>query len=110
MARSDKLGEFELFVLAAVIRLQGEAYGAAVRRDISDRTGRAPTVGAIYTTLARMEDKGIVTSALDDRASERAGRSKRFFTVTPLGQDVFDGATRSLGNMMEGLVDWQGQQ
>lgn len=102
-----KLGEFELIVLAAVIRLDGEAYGAAIRKDISDRTGRAPTVGAIYTTLARMEDKGLVTSSLGEATAERGGRPKRYFTITVEGREVFEAAAQSLGNMMAGLVSWQ---
>ncbi len=58
------LAEFELYVMLAVARLGDEAYGAAMLREITDRTGRPVSIGALYATLGRLEDKGLVHLSL----------------------------------------------
>ena len=64
------LGEFEHIVLLAILRLGDNAYGVTIRNEIQERTGREPAPGALYTTLDRLEDKGLLTSELgsDSRA------------------------------------------
>ena len=103
MNRSKSLGEFEIVVLAALLRLRDGAYGAAIRHEIETRTGRSPSVGAIYTTLSRMEAKGLVASKLGPPSPERGGRAKRFFRVTARGNKAFDAAVNALRNMLDGL-------
>src|SRR5688500_13779343 len=83
---SPPLGTLELTILLAVARLGNDAYGLAVRRDVSARTGRDYSVGAVYTTLERLETKGFVTSRSTAPLPTRGGRSRRQFRVTAAGQ------------------------
>src|SRR5262245_27632687 len=71
MGKGEHLGEFEQIVLLAVLRLGNGTYGAAIRREIEARTRRAPTVGALYRTLDRLEAKGYVRSWIGDSTPER---------------------------------------
>jgi len=104
MAKGDLLGEFEHLVLLAVLRLGADAYGMRVRSEIAVRTGRDVTIGAVYATLERLSDKGLVTSTLSDPTPERGGRAKRSFRLTGAGADAVNRATEDLANMQEGLV------
>lgn len=82
---SRLVGEFELAVLVCVSLLGDDAYGAAVRRAVSERLDRDCAVGAVYTTLQRLEDKGFVDSWVSDPTPVRGGRAKRCFAVTAVG-------------------------
>jgi DNA-binding PadR family transcriptional regulator len=79
------LGEFEQKVLVTVARLRENAYGVPIRKKLSELTGKDVSVGAVYTTLDRLEDKGLVISHLGDPTPERGGRAKRFFKITAPG-------------------------
>ena len=103
MARREYLGEFEQIVLLAILRLADEAYGVPIRLEIERRTGRALTVGALYSTLDRLQDKGYVSSVFGDPTPERGGRSKRYFTVKPLGLEALRASHAALAAMWEGL-------
>ena len=82
------IGEFELAVLLCVSLLRDEAYGAAVRRAVSERLARDCSVGAVYTTLQRLESKGLVESWTSDPTPVRGGRAKRVFAVTAAGDQA----------------------
>src|SRR5688572_11101681 len=103
MGRREYLGEFEQIVLLAILRLGDEAYGVPIRLEIERRTGRALTVGALYRTLDRLQDKGYVSSAFSDPTPERGGRSKRYFTVRPAGLQSLRASHEALTAMWEGL-------
>ena len=103
MARRESLGEFEHIVMLAILRLGEQAYGVPIRLDIERRTGRALTVGALYRTLDRLEDKGYVSSVFSDPRPERGGRSKRYFQVRPLGLRTLRASREALTAMWEGL-------
>ena len=81
----DYLGEFEQVVLLTLWRLGEGAYGVTIRREIEERTGRAVTLGGIYPTLDRLEQKGYVSSYTGEPTSERGGRAKRHFRLQPAG-------------------------
>ena len=98
------LGEFEQVVLLAVLRLGDEAYGVTIRREIATCTEREPAPGALYTTLERLEQKGLVTSTYGDPTPERGGRAKRYFTVTPSGVRSVARAQRAFQRLLKGLV------
>ena len=83
---SRAIGEFELATLLCVAALDDDAYGVTVRGAVSDRLGRDCAIGAIYTTLQRLEDKGLVRSRTSDPTPIRGGRAKRCFTVTAAGE------------------------
>ena len=103
MARREHLGEFEQIVLLAVLRLGEDAYGVPIRSEIERRTGRSLTVGALYRTLDRLENKGYVNSWFSDPTPERGGRSKRYFSVRPLGLRTLRASRDALSAMWEGL-------
>jgi PadR family transcriptional regulator PadR len=79
------LGEFEYLLLSASARLGAEAYGAAIRQDIERATGRRCSVGALYTTLDRLEEKGLIETWMGEATPQRGGRSKRMVRVTAKG-------------------------
>ncbi|MEO0425762.1 MAG: PadR family transcriptional regulator [Pseudomonadota bacterium] len=104
MNASKPLGEFELTVMAAVMHLGDGAYGAAISEEICARTGRRPAVGAIYTTLSRMEDKALVSSRVGDPMEGRGGRPRRYFQITADGEVVFRASVQSLKQMLDGIA------
>jgi DNA-binding PadR family transcriptional regulator len=103
MPSREYLGEFEQIVLLAVLRLAKNAYGVPIRQEIESRTHRAVSVGALYSTLDRLEGKGYLASRFADPTAERGGRSKRFFRVEPLGLKAFKRSQHALAVMLEGL-------
>lgn len=97
------LGEFEVLLLSAVVRLGEEAYGAEVAREIQRRTGRDASPGAVYTGLERLEAKGLVTSAVGEPTPERGGRRKRHFMVRPAGARALSESLEAIGSMSHNL-------
>src|SRR5262247_3053683 len=79
------LGEFEYLVLSAAARLGSEAYGASIRESVEAATGTACSIGALYTTIDRLEAKGLITSWMGEATPQRGGRSKRMVRVTGKG-------------------------
>lgn len=104
MAKAKHLGEFEIMLLAALMRLGDQAYGVSVRQEIERRGGRSVSIGAVYTTLSRLERKGYVKSSLGAPSAVRGGRAKRFFRVTTAGADALKKAMATLNRMVEGLA------
>jgi PadR family transcriptional regulator, regulatory protein PadR len=97
------LGTLELATLLAVSRLGEKAYGLAVKRDLAARTGRDYSSGALYTTLQRLEDKGLVTSRHSDPLPVRGGRSRRHFTLTAAGARALRQAERHAASIWGGV-------
>ena len=97
------LGELEQLVLLALLRLEKDAYGVAIRREILERTGRSVTPGAIYPTLDRLEGRGLVTSRMGEPSPERGGRSRRYFAVTAAGLAEIRRSWNHAFAMAEGL-------
>lgn len=87
----------------ALVRLGADAYGVSIRDDIEGRTGRAVSAGALYTALARMENRGFVDSRLGEPTPERGGKRKRLYTVRPAGERALAEAYESLRLMASGL-------
>jgi PadR family transcriptional regulator, regulatory protein PadR len=105
MPRPNYLGEFELLVMLAVIRLDEGAYGVPISREIEHQTGRDVAFGTVYATLERLQAKGFVRSALGDATAERGGRAKRFFRVTATGMRTVRETKRSLVRLWQGLPE-----
>jgi len=97
------LGALELTTLLAVARLKDNAYGLAIRRDLAARTGRDYSVGALYTTLQRLEDKGLLTSRHSEPLPVRGGRSRRHFTLTGAGERALREAERHAASIWAGI-------
>jgi DNA-binding PadR family transcriptional regulator len=103
MAHRGYLGEFELMVLLALIRLGDGAYGVPISREIERRSGREAALGSVYAALERLEEKGLATSRLGDPTAERGGRAKRYFRVTAQGLREVRETQRALVNLWRGL-------
>ena len=103
------IGEFELAVLLCVSLLQEEAYGAAVRREVSKRLERDCSVGAVYTTLQRLESKRLVESWTSDPTPVRGGRARRCFAVTTAGAHAIKNAQTTARRLWSGHgLRWSG--
>lgn len=80
------LGELEYHLIAVAARLGEHAYGAAIQRDLAETTGRRCSTGALYTTLERLESKGLIETWMGNATAERGGRRKRMVRVTGKGE------------------------
>ena len=94
-----RFGSLELTVLNSVARLGEEAYGLGVRRDVSELLGHDYSVGAIYTTLARLEDQGLVRSSTTAPVPMRGGRSRRQFRLSAAGRKALSEAEQLAARM-----------
>lgn len=101
--KSAPLGEFELVVLLAVIQLQDEAYPVAIRDEIQARTQRDVSRPAVFITLERLEDKGLLSSRYGDPTPVRGGRAKRFFAPTKAGLSAVQQSLDTFAAMSRGL-------
>jgi DNA-binding PadR family transcriptional regulator len=82
------LGEFEELVLLTVAALDDNAYGVSIQQDIETRCDRSISIGALHSTITRLEEKGFLKSWLGGATQERGGRSKRYFEVTQSGKII----------------------
>ena len=83
-----QLGEFEEIALLTVAILNGEAYGVSIIEEIESKVERSVSLGAIQTSLKRLEDKGFVNSAFGEATKIRGGKRKRYYTITGEGQKI----------------------
>jgi len=100
---ADILGAFEQAVLLAVLRLDEDAYGRAILRDVQSRLERDVAPGAVHATLERLEQKGFVTSRVGGGTAIRDGRARRFYRVEPAGVRALDDARYSLDRVWRGV-------
>jgi DNA-binding PadR family transcriptional regulator len=100
----QNLGELEQVLLLGLLQLGGESYGAALRAEILDRTGRSITPGAIYPTLDRLETRGLLRSRMGGAISERGGRARRYFSITARGLREVKAAWRLTSALAAGLT------
>ena len=103
MAKGDFVGEFELYVMLALTHLGDGAYGVTIRREIEARTGRTVAIGAVYATLARLEEKGLVRFRVSDPQPVQGGRARKYFSLTGAGVRALRHSTAMLARMMAGL-------
>jgi PadR family transcriptional regulator PadR len=103
MGNREYLGEFEQVVLLALLRLGDTGYGLTIRREIQQRIGRTTSLGALYSTLNRLEAKGFVSSWLADPTPQRGGKAKRYFRIESEGVLALQRTQRMLSLMGEGL-------
>ncbi|HEY4246495.1 MAG TPA: helix-turn-helix transcriptional regulator [Lacunisphaera sp.] len=97
------LGDFEQIVLLAVLRLKKNAYGVTIREEIATKAGRDPSPGALYTTIVRLEDKGLLKSRFGDPTPERGGRAKRFVELTDEGIAAVASTQRAYRRLLQGV-------
>lgn len=111
MTKRKFLGEFEQVVLLAVARQRGEGYGMSLRREIEANADRTVSIGAIYATLERLEEKRYVRSHEGDSTPERGGRARRHFAITRAGSKALLRSREMLEGMWDGVdLDDEGQE
>ncbi len=100
----ELIGMFEQVVLLAVFGLEDAAYGRSVLREVelALTRERSVTAGAVYTTLDRLEGKGLLTSRLEDGTPERGGRARRFYRLTAAGASALNGTRSTIDKMWQG--------
>jgi PadR family transcriptional regulator, regulatory protein PadR len=111
MAGAFSLGTFDLMILLALMRLDDDAYGVPIAREIEETSGRVVALATLYATLTRLEKKGLVSSHLGEPTAERGGRAKRYFRVTARGlravreaQRVFTSLWTGIPTLKEGVM------
>ena len=110
MQKGHYLGEMELMVLLAVVRLADEAYGVPISKELLILAKREISLGSIYAALDRLERKGFVSSSLGDSTPERGGRAKRYFRVTATGVRALKTARTALTNLWTGIPQLEGSR
>jgi len=99
------LGEFEQQVLLTVLRMGGEAYSVPMVLQMEERSGREVSQAAVYIALRRLEEKGLVSSRMEDPESTGTGRERRYFRVEPAALDELREARRTMERFWDGLED-----
>jgi PadR family transcriptional regulator PadR len=103
VGKGEFLGEFEHLVLLAVLRLEDGAYGLTVRRELATETGRNITIGAVYSTLDRLERKELLLSHRTEPEQRPGGRSRRQFALTAAGRSSLAEARARIDRMWQGV-------
>ena len=103
MTKGNYLGEFELIVLLALVRLDEPAYGMSIYDEILDATGRAVSIQAVYVTLSRLERKGYVESRVGESTVERGGRARKYYTARPAGLSALSLSRAMFDNLWAGV-------
>ena len=111
MAKPDSLGQFEQLVLTAILSLREDAYGVTIHAKVQE-LARPKTValGAVYVTLDRLEDKGLVTSWLTDPTPERGGRAKRCYRLEALGEQALQESAATAKRIWDTIVEVWGKE
>ena len=97
------VGEFEHLVLLALVRLGNGAYGASIRREIRDRTGRDVSVGTVYMALGRLKEKKMIASYVGLPTAQRGGRRRKHYLIDREGERALGRAYRAVTAMSEGI-------
>jgi DNA-binding PadR family transcriptional regulator len=105
MKKADSVGQFEQIVLAAISMLRNEAYGLAIHAKISELAGRPVNLGAMYTTLDRLEDKGYIRSEEKEATPERGGRPKRYCYLEAAGAEALRESIATSQRVIEGVKE-----
>jgi PadR family transcriptional regulator PadR len=103
MPRRGYLGELELMVLLALVRLGEDAYGVPISRELQALAQRDVALGSVYAALDRVAEKGFVTSRLGEPTVERGGRAKRYFRITPSGLRAVKATRSALISLWSGV-------
>src|SRR5581483_6527718 len=111
MGRSDSLGQFEQLVLTAILKLRDDAYGVTIHTKVGELAQpKAASLGAVYVTLDRLEDKGFISSRLSDPTPERGGRSKRCYRLEALGERALQESAVTARRVWETVAEAWGKE
>jgi PadR family transcriptional regulator, regulatory protein PadR len=100
---ADLLGTFEQAVLLAVVRLGQDAYGRAILKEVQSRLEREVAAGAVYATLDRLEQKGLISSRLGPGTAVRAGRPRRYYSIENAGVRALNDAKAAVESLWQGF-------
>jgi len=100
---ADLLGTFEQAVLLAILRLGDGAYGRAILQQVQGLLARSVVAGAVYTTLDRLEQRGLINSKLEQGTAIRGGRARRYYVVAAAGNRALAEAQKTLAKMWQGV-------
>ena len=103
MTKGRYLAEFELYVMSALAILGDDAYGMTIRQEIERRSGRRVAIGAVYATLARLADKGLVAFRVSEPRPVQGGRARKHARLTPAGRTALRESTAMLVSMIPAL-------
>src|ERR1700753_8395 len=98
------LGEFEYVLITAAAGLGESAYGAAIREEIEKVAGRSCSIGALYTTIERLEKKGMLKTWMGEATAQRGGRAKRMVRVTPKGVQAASDFYEAVTSLSRGVA------
>ena len=111
MAKSESLGQFEQLVLTAILKLRDDAYGVTIHAKVAELSRpKAVSLGAVYVTLDRLEDKGMIASWLSDPTPERGGRSKRCYRLEALGERALQESAVTAQRIWETVAEAWGKE
>lgn len=100
------LGQFEQIILTAILSLRDEAYGVTIHeKAVQLATPKNISLGAVYVTLDRLEDKGLISSRLSDPTPQRGGRSKRFYRLEALGERALEESAATAKRVWESVAE-----
>jgi PadR family transcriptional regulator PadR len=100
---ADTLGAFEQAILLALVRLGQDAYGRAILKEAQTRLQRELAAGAVYTTLDRLEQKGLISSRLGAGTDIRAGRPRRYYAIEGAGVRALNEARAAVDTLWAGF-------
>lgn len=111
MANPESLGQFEQLVLTAILMRRDAAYGVSIHSKVQELARpRSVSLGAVYVTLDRLEDKGLVKSWLSDPTPERGGRAKRCYRLEALGERALEESAVTAKRIWDGIVEVWGKE
>jgi PadR family transcriptional regulator PadR len=111
MAKPISIGQFEQLVLTAVLSLKEDAYGVTIHEKVAELARpKSVSLGAVYVTLDRLEDKGLVSSWLSEPTAERGGRAKRCYRMEALGERALQESTATAQRVFDALVKALGKE
>ena len=111
MAKPDSIGQFEQLVLTSILTLRDNAYGVTIHAKVMELARpKSVSLGAVYVTLDRLEDKGLAASWLSDPTPERGGRAKRCYRLEALGERALQESAVTARRVYEGVAEIWGKE
>jgi DNA-binding PadR family transcriptional regulator len=108
MGKGSHFGDLELLVMLALVRLEQQAYGVSIAREIEETGKRRVALGSVYAALERLQKRALVKSSLGEATPERGGRAKRYFQITGLGLRELQAARKALISMWQNVPTLEG--